>query len=50
MRNAYISWNLCFIISHHFKLLRVLSPTPEDLRQADVGSDSDDISVNLGFP
>ena len=50
MRNVYISWNLCIIISHHFQLLRVLSPTPEDLHQADVGTDSDYISVNLGFP
>lgn len=50
MRNAYISLNACFIISYHFQLLRVLSPTPEDVHRADIGTDSGYISVILGFP
>lgn len=49
-RNAYINLTPCVIISHHFQLLRVLSPTPEDLHWTDIGTDSDYISVNLGFP
>lgn len=48
--NTYISLNSCFIISHHFQLLRVLSTTPKDLHWADTGTGSDYISVNLDFP